>query len=176
MSAAAKGVKAPEGKAADGKAAGGPLDNDKAAAKKGGFGFKLAIIALCASGLAVLPLCLIALPGMMPSIAACFLDGRRTRYLGYTVGVMNFAGVFPFLLVTAQGGMTLEVAAAKLSDPFAWIVMYGAAAIGYLTAAATPPLARLCIEIQSGQRRRALEAMAKAMRSEWGDEVARGKR
>jgi hypothetical protein len=50
--------------------------------------------------------------------------------------------------------------------------MYGAAAAGWLTYAATPALARVCIEVQAGHRRRALDALAKAIREEWGDEVA----
>jgi hypothetical protein len=144
--------------------------------KSGGFGFKLALAALAAGALSVIPLCLIALPGLMPSIAVFFADRGRPRYTSYTVAVMNFAGVFPFLLTALKHGLSLEASAAKLSDPFTWLVMYGAAALGWLTCALTPAIARFCLEIQAMQRRRTLESMAKAIVTEWGDEVAKGKR
>jgi hypothetical protein len=70
--------------------------------------------------------------------------------------------------------LSLQTAAALLSDPMVWLVMYGAAAAGWLICAATSPLARLCLELQAAQKRRALEALAKAIRQEWGEEVAGG--
>ncbi len=140
--------------------------------RSGGFAVKLAILGSIVAALSMLPLCLVAVPGMMPSLAVFFADGKRPRYLSYTVAVMNAAGVLPFLLAIARSGMSLEVSAHKLSEPFTWLVMYGAAAAGWLTSAATPALARICIEVQAGQRRRSLEALAKAIREEWGDEVA----
>jgi hypothetical protein len=143
-----------------------------APSRSGGFAVKLAIIGSIVAALSVLPLCLVAAPGMMPSLAVFFADGKRPRYLSYTVAVMNAAGVLPFLLVVAKGGMSFVVAAHKLEEPFTWLVMYGAAAAGWLTSAATPALARICIEVQAGHRRRGLEALAKAIREEWGDEVA----
>ena len=146
------------------------------AATFGSLGLKLVLAALAAGALAVLPLCMIALPGMMPTVAVFFADRGRPRYTSYAVGVMNFAGVFPFLIAVAMHGLSLNAAAHKLSDPFTWLVMYGAAGIGWLTAAGTPGIARVCIEIQAMQRRRMLESMAKAIVAEWGEEVAaRGK-
>jgi hypothetical protein len=139
--------------------------------RSGGLALKLAMVALAGAALSALPLCLLIVPGMMPSLAVLFVDRQRPRYLSYSVAVMNFAGVLPFLLALATSGMSLAAAAHKLSDPFTWLVMYGAAAVGWFTCAATPPLARICIEIQAGQRRRTLEALAKAMRQEWGEEV-----
>jgi hypothetical protein len=140
--------------------------------RSGGFALKLALIGGLVGALSMLPLCLVAVPGMMPSLAVFFADGKRPRYLSFTVAMMNAAGVLPFLLVVAKGGMSFIAAAHQLSDPFTWLVMYGAAAAGWLTYAATPALARICIEVQAGQRRRGLEALAKAIREEWGDDVA----
>jgi hypothetical protein len=140
----------------------------------GGLALKLAIGVSGLASLAVLPLFLIILPGMMPTLVTLFVDRQRPRYLTYTVGVMNFAGVLPFLLTLAKGRLSLQTVAALLSDPMVWLVMYGAAAAGWLICAATSPLARLCLELQAAQKRRALEALAKAIRQEWGEEVAGG--
>jgi hypothetical protein len=146
----------------------------KLAKAKDGAGMvpKTAAAAVALAGLAALPLFLVLLPGMMPAFVALFVDRRRPRHLSYTVGVMNFAGVLPFVLALAKDGASLNAAAAVLVDPVSWLVMYGAAAAGWLICAATPPLARLCLDLQATQKRRALEALGRAIRQEWGDEVA----
>jgi hypothetical protein len=145
------------------------------AGRSGGLGLKFAVLSVLGGALVALPLCLIVLPGMVPTLAAFLVDRRQPRYLGYAVAVMNFAGVAPFLLIVAKSGMTLTNAAQKLADPLTWLVMYGAAAGGWLIYSAMIPLARICIETQSGQRRRQLEAAAKAIRQEWGEDVGKKK-
>jgi hypothetical protein len=146
----------------------------KLAKARGGTGIvpKAAAVAVALAGLAALPVFLVLLPGMMPAFVTLFVDRQRPRHLSYTVGVMNFAGVLPFILTLAKNGASLKAAAGVLADPLSWLVMYGAAASGWLICGATPPLARLCLELQASQKRRALEALGKAIREEWGDEVA----
>jgi hypothetical protein len=80
------------------------------------------------------------------------------------------------VIAVAKGGMSMVAAAHKLSDPFTWLVMYGAAAAGWCISAATPALARICIEVQTMQRRRTFESLARAIREEWGGEVASDQR
>ncbi len=147
-----------------------------AAGRSGGLGTKFAVLSLLAAALVALPFCLIALPGMVPTFAAFMVDRRQPRYLGYAVAVMNFSGVAPFLFIIAKTGMTLTNAAQKLADPLTWLVMYGAAGGGWMIYSAMIPLARICIEAQSGQRRRQLESAAKAIRQEWGEDVAGSKK
>src|SRR5437868_8346203 len=141
-------------------------------AKGGGLATKLGVFILGLLALAVAPLILVVLPGMMPTLVTLFVDRQRPRYLTYTVGAMNFSGVLPILLTIAKGPLTMAAAGLTLANPVSWIVMYGAAAVGWLICGATPPLARLCLELQANQRRRALEGLGKAIRQEWGDEVA----
>ena len=140
--------------------------------KGGGLALKLAVGALGLASLAVLPLFFVIVPGMMPTVVTLFVDRQRPRHLTYTVGLMNFAGVLPFLLTLAKGHLSLQTVAALLSDPMVWLVMYGAAAAGCLICAAMSPLARVCLELQAAQKRRALESLATAIRREWGEEVA----
>ncbi len=141
---------------------------------KGGAGLalKAAIAILGLAALTVVPLVLVLIPGTMPTFVTLLIDRQRPRYLSYTVGVMNFAGVLPILLTLAKGHLTMTAAGQALVNPVTWMVMYGAAAAGWLICGATPPLARLCLELQASQRRRALEALSKAIRQEWGDDVA----
>jgi hypothetical protein len=137
-----------------------------------GLGLRLALAFLGLATLTVVPLVLVLIPGMMPTLVTLFVDRQRPRYLTCTVGMMNFAGVLPILLTVAKGQLTTTAAGLALANPVTWMVMYGAAAVGWLIWGATPPLARLCLELQASQRRRALEALGKAIRQEWGDEVA----
>src|SRR5438552_2862104 len=138
----------------------------------GGLALKLAFFVLALAALAVVPLVLVLVPGMMPTLVTLCIDRQRPRYLTCTVGMMNFAGVLPILLTVIKGQVTMSAAGLALANPMTWIVMYGAAAVGWLICGATPPLARFCLELQASQRRRALEALGKAVRQEWGDEVA----
>jgi len=149
----------------------------KLAKARGGTGIvpKAAAVAVALAGLAALPVFLILLPGMMPAFVTLFVDRQRPRHLSYTVGVMNFAGVLPFILTLAKNGASLKAAAGVLADPLSWLVMYGAAAAGWGISLATPPLARLCIELRAQQQRRGLEARSRALREEWGEDVAGGK-
>ena len=142
--------------------------------KSGGLGLKLGLGVLGLASLAVLPLFLVIVPGMMPTLVTLFVDRQRPRHLTYTVAVMNFAGVLPFLLTLAKTRLSLQTVAGLLTDPMVWLVMYGAAAAGWMICAGMAPLARLCLELQAAQKRRALEALAKAIRQEWGEEVAGG--
>ena len=66
----------------------------------------------------------------------------------------------------------MTAAVLALANPMPWIVMYGAAAAAWLIHGMTPPLARLCLELQAIQRRRALDALSNAIREEWGDDAA----
>src|SRR5258708_402789 len=126
---------------------------DAAKRRPGGLAVKAAVGALLLGALSALPLCMILVPGMMPSLVVLFVDRGRPRYLSYSVAVMNFAGVLPFLL-SLVGHMTLTAAAAKLSDPLTWLVTYGAAGAGWVICAVTPFLARTCVEILTGPQRR----------------------
>ncbi len=144
----------------------------KTPSRSSGATLKIGLAALGLAAFAALPLVLILVPGMMPTLATLLVGRQRPRHLTYTVGVMNFAGVLPFLLALAKAKLTLTAAAATLCDAESWLVMYGAAAAGWMIYSVTPPLARTCIELQVAHRRRALESLGKAICKEWGAEVA----
>jgi hypothetical protein len=133
---------------------------------------KVALAIGLLGALSVLPLSLILVPGLIPTVVVLFIDRSHPRYLTYTVGAMNFAGTAPFLFAVIHAGFRITDAAAQLGEPYAWLVMYGAAAAGWLISYSTPSLARMVVELQIAQKRRALEALAAAVREEWGEEVA----
>src|SRR5258708_19583401 len=98
----------------------------------GGVGLKGAILALGLAALGVLPLVVVLTAGMLPTLVTLLVERQRPRYLSYTVGVMNSAGVLPILLALAKGHVTMAAVAVTLANPMSWIVMYSAAAAGWL--------------------------------------------
>ncbi len=148
----------------------------KSKSRPGGLTLMIAIALAALAALAALPLVFVLVPGMTPTLVTLFVDRQRSRHVSYVVGVMNFAGVLPFLLVLAKDRLSMHAAALALSDPFTWLVMYGAAASGWMICAATPTLARFCLELQANNKRRALEVLGTAIRREWGDDVAGGQK
>lgn len=83
-------------------------------------------------GAVFLPTAFLLFVGLLPMIVAFFVDPNPSKIKAVTVGAMNIAGCVPFLFELWLSEHTLEQAVSIISDPFAIIVMYSAAAIGYL--------------------------------------------
>ncbi len=138
-------------------------------------GSTLALIVLALMVVTALPLCVVLCAGLAPTIAAGVADRNPKRYLLKTVGVLNLAGMVMPLGIFLQAGITANAAALVLFDPYKWLWMYGAAALGWLCYLAAPPLARSFMEARAARLDRELERRAEALVEEWGEEVtARG--
>lgn len=109
--------------------------------------------------------------GMLPTIVAFLTDRTRERLRGMTVGFMNFAGCFPFLIDLVNGGGTKDVALGIVLQPENFIVMYMAAGMGYLIEwSVTGIVANL--KVQKGERRLvAIDKRKKDLIKIWGEEV-----
>src|SRR5260221_11177505 len=90
----------------------------KSKSRPGGLTLMIAIAFAALAALAALPLVFVLVPGMTPTLVTLFVDRQRSRYVGYAVGAMNFAGVLPFLLVLAKDRLSMPASAAACSDPF----------------------------------------------------------
>ena len=130
------------------------------------------MIALTVLAVVALPLCLLLLAGMIPAMVSVLLDRYRARYLTRTVGAMNLAGIAPLALQLWNGGFTLAGAISLLSNPLNWLMMYGAAALGWGLFFVTPPLARIIVDLRADQAQSDLKARAEQLIAEWGEEVA----
>ena len=118
-----------------------------------------------------LPLCVLVSAGMVPTFVAALLDRFRARYLTRTVGPMNVAGLAPLVLQLWTQGLGMAETARLLSSPFNWLMVYGAAAIGWGIFLAMPTIARGIVDFRADQAQRQLEARAAALVEEWGEEV-----
>jgi hypothetical protein len=58
-----------------------------------------------------------------------------------------------------------------LSRPVNWLIMYGAAAIGWVLFLGMPSLARIFVDIRADQLQQDLKARAAHLVQDWGDDV-----
>ena len=119
-----------------------------------------------------LPTVLLLFFGMLPAIVAYIVDPSRNKTSTICVGAMNFAGVFPYLLSLWTGIHSIDVALGILTDIFALMVMYSAAAAGWMVFMAVPPVVGVLLSGMDRRRIAALRARQKRIVKEWGKGVA----
>ena len=129
----------------------------------------MALVAVLA--VTALPLCILLLTGLVPTMVATVVDRYRAKYLTRAVGFMNLAGLTPLVVQLWTNGLTMNGVAGILSRPINWLTMYGAAGIGWVLFLGMPSLARIFVDIRADQLQRDLHARAKHLVQEWGEEV-----
>lgn len=120
---------------------------------------------------AALPVCVLLVVGMLPSIVAYIVDQTPRRTLTLTVGPMNLAGTAPYCLQLWFGTNTLRGLGLFLNDAWVWLVMYLAAAAGWLLFFGMPVIVHFLLERSIDRRKARLVQIQKKLRAEWGDEV-----
>lgn len=134
------------------------------------------VIVIVALALTALPLCILVVAGTLPSVVAVLIDRHRRRYLARTVGAMNLAGVLPGALHMWESGISFSSLLLVIDSPYNWLVMYGAAAVGWVLYFCVPPVVAMVVEVKVDETKRRLEARAKMLVEEWGEEVTGRKR
>jgi hypothetical protein len=129
----------------------------------------MALVAVLA--VTALPLCILLLTGLVPTMVATVVDRYRAKYLTRAVGFMNLAGLTPLIVQLWSHGLAMDGVAGILSRPINWLTMYGAAGIGWGLFLGMPSLARVFVDIRADQLQRDLRARAKLLAEEWGEEV-----
>jgi len=110
--------------------------------------------------------------GMAPTIVAWALNREREPYGPLSVAALNFAGIVPFLPDSLGMGQGPFADAGLLSDSFVWLVMYGAAAIGWLFYLGVPPLAAALSQSRADRLAVRLRRRQKELVIEWGPDIA----
>ena len=125
--------------------------------------------AMLAIGLGSPTLLLFMLVGFAPTIAAGLIDRDPERHAAIAVGAMSLGAMIPLILgqLTARSGSGYSV----LSDPFAWLTVYGAAAIGWAVHAVVPVIVVMFSDMRAEWRRKELLKLQESLVDEWGDEV-----
>ncbi len=94
--------------------------------------------AMLACGAMFVSTALIVGVGMLPTLAALLVDGDKKKSVTVTVGLMNVAGVIPFIIELWKKGQTMQESMYIIQQPTVWICMYGAAAMGWLIVYSVP--------------------------------------
>jgi hypothetical protein len=102
-------------------------------------GIVTVLLILFPAGLIFLPSTILLALGMIPTAVAYVVDRDPDKTAPMTVGGLNFAGVVTFLISLWQAGHTMAALSKVLTDPFAWLVMYGAAGLGWSIYYGVPP-------------------------------------
>lgn len=124
------------------------------------------------AALVVLPTTIIFGVGLVPTMVALATDRDPEKSAAITVGGMNFCGCMPYAIDLWKTGHNIASALAKLGDPVTWLVMYGAAGIGWFLYFTIPPLIANTEISRSEKRIEALKKKRVGLIQEWGPEVS----
>lgn len=145
----------------------------KARRKKSGGGKQFLLLSIILVLLFVAtPTALILAVGLAPTLVAVFIDRTPGEYAARSVGACNLAGVVPVLRDLWMDGHYMATARLLLNDPFNWIQMYGAAAVGWLLFWGVPMFSVFLEETRRERQIKRLRARQDELKNEWGRNVA----
>ena len=144
----------------------------KASGKAKGGLWGAAVLGLIAALVTALPFCVLLAAGMVPSAVAAFVDRNPRRYLTGTVAILNLAGMVVPVLALLRAGISVDGALQVLSDGRNWIIMYGAAGLGWMLDTAMPSVGRVIVDHRAEREERRLTRRAEQLVADWGNEIA----
>lgn len=141
--------------------------------KKKSFGWKGQILLIVAMLLCVLfsAVAVIMVIGMIPTIVASIVDRSEGRMRAMAIGAINFAGCAPFMIEVFKKGNNMETAITYITQPRTIVVMYFAAAMGYLIDWAMTGIVSSIMVQRTKGRLRDIQKLQKELTDQWGPEV-----
>ncbi len=115
--------------------------------------------------------------GMAPTIVALLLlDRHPLKYTTRTVGYLNFAGCLMYTLDLWKnsGFWDFDRLIEIVSDPFSLLVMYSAAAVGWIILFLTPPVVASYLTVTFEMKETRYKARQKELVEIWGRNVRYG--
>ncbi len=109
--------------------------------------------------------------GMIPTLVAGVVDKTHGRVRCLTVGAMNFAGCAPFMIEVFNKGNDVSVALAYIAQPRTIVVIYFAAAMGYLIDWAMTGIVSSIMVQRARAKLKNMEKQKKDLIERWGPEV-----
>lgn len=144
----------------------------KKRAKRSGGGMGTLLFLLAPASIFALPTALITLIGMIPTVVAHICDRDPDKTAPICVGAINICGILPFVMDLWKHQHTMQAAMKLLGDPFTWLVMYGAAAVGWGFYYLIPPIVTNFEVTMAEGRIESLLKKRRELMEEWGGEVA----
>ena len=144
----------------------------KAKKRKGGkAGLPVMGLAAVITAFVFIPTTVMLCFAMLPTVAAAVSDRLRGETRALTIGAMNVAGCTPFLLKLWSTGHNLDNAFAIITNPNTIIVIYVAAAVGWIIDWAMSGIVATVMLRNSTSRLKDIKARQAALVERWGPEV-----
>ena len=118
-----------------------------------------------------LPTVMLIFFGMLPTIVSAIIDRTPKRNATFCVGGINLCGVFPYMMELWVGDNSMEWAMRILTDVFSLLVMYGAAAFGWMIFQSLPPVVATFVTVLAQSRVASLRSTQRQLIDEWGKDV-----
>lgn len=109
--------------------------------------------------------------GMLPCIVAHYMDVSKHRYTFKTVFAANLSGMMPFITKIIGAGPSSSLLQTIMGDSTTWIMIYGAAIIGWLLILVCPMAAQAIVAAMHQTQFLRYDWLQKKLESEWGNEV-----
>lgn len=130
------------------------------------------LVLLAVAGVWFMSSALILIIGLMPMFVAFFVDRSPRKTKAVTVGAMNIAGVTPFLMELWTTDHSMDKALTIILDPMAIIVIYSAAAVGYIIDWAVTLTVASFMYQRGVARKKTIEERQAELIKRWGEEVS----
>ncbi len=139
-----------------------------------GIGMKarLFLIVIILLGVTFLPTSMLLFVGMIPSLFAFFMGARGRGVRASTVAAMNLSGCVPFIFGLWAGGNDFETSLDIISNAQNILIMYTAAAFGYMIDFVVTGLVSSFLYQKGKRRMKAIKERQKVIISLWGRGVA----
>lgn len=116
-----------------------------------------------------LPIVIILLIGLLPTLTILLTDPKNTQKM-IIIGSFNLAGVFIYL-INILNNYSVRDAFFVFSDIFNLIIMLGSAALGLIIYIELPNLVIWIYKATSQKRLEGIEARLQKLASDWGQET-----
>lgn len=144
---------------------------DKGKKKGLSLGYRILIISMIFAGLFSLPTALLLMLGMLPTAGAMLSSRGEQRARVISVGCLNFAGCFPFLLKLWAAGRTFDRGIEIITDPVVIIIIYSLAGVGYVIDILLSTYVSSFLYQRGRSRLSAIESRQQELVQRWGPEV-----
>ena len=115
------------------------------------------------------PALIVFFVGMAPTAVAMFIDRDPQKHASVSVAAMNFAGVSPSLVDFLWGTASFSRAIELVSDVFVLVVIYGAAAAGWVLIMLLPPVTAIVLRVTSESRIQTFRKQQRQLVEDWGE-------
>lgn len=132
---------------------------------------RIFMIAFVLLGLAFLPTSMLLGVGMLPTVVVFFMGNRRNGVRASTVAAMNAAGCIPFILKLWAGENNFEASMDIVTDSQSMLVIYVAAAFGYMIDWVVTGLVSSYLYQKGMGRMKAIQKKQAFLVSHWGEGI-----